>query len=232
MQIRPGTNFIVTLTGAPTGQEGVLQAGLLNLATDLFTIPLSTVGVDEIGTSGTYRKTFTAPDDEGDYLDIWTDGVTTATGDEIIEVMFTAPAGLPTDTPGSYASLADLDIYLEDGLPEGYDEDFLEKVLGLASNDIDRYATAWAWDVFPGLKFRDPDDQTIWRDTFQHTPWQDAIIRATCAQAEYRLARGDQFFVEANQRRGAVQEPRIGPKVAEELALSGFRARRRTVNVI
>lgn len=135
---------------------------------------------------------------------------------------------------GAYATKDDLDAYLEDGIPEGYDDAYIERVLELASDDIDRYATGFVRIGVNERKFYVTDAPRVWAEGLD--AWQQAVLtEATCAQAEYRLAKGDQFFVEAQvggTRRSAEglrinveSEPRLGPKVVEVFRTSGWRVR-------
>lgn len=212
MKVRPGASVVCTLTEAPTGLEGTLEVGLLSLPTEAFVVPSSAVGVTEISNSGTYYKTFVAPDEEGTYLDVWTDGATTVTGQEPIEVMFNAPSVVAVDIDESYATLADLEAYLEDGLPNGFDESYLEKVLIQASEDIDAYATGYAGLGFTRKFYSEATP--AWWDELEDRQTQ-AFVEATCAQAEWRLAKGDQYFVEAGVT--------IGPKATMALGRVGLR---------
>jgi hypothetical protein len=130
----------------------------------------------------------------------------------------------------SYATRDDLEAFLEDGLPAGYSDDYFDKVLEKASADVDDVMTGWYRLYTNELKMAVTSDPLVWIDDF-HEPWQAGIVQATCAQAEYRLAKGDQFFVEhqiGGTRRSAEglrininPEPRFGPKAREALRRSG-----------
>ncbi|MEJ7786558.1 MAG: hypothetical protein WKF96_17285 [Solirubrobacteraceae bacterium] len=127
---------------------------------------------------------------------------------------------LPETTgPPAYASQADLEGYIEGWVTT--DPAALERLLERAERDID--TLLGDYDRQPGTDRKlDPAALTT------HQAY--ALRRATCAQAEYRIAMGEEFFVQAQytyvsgpdfSRRGEL--PRIGPKVLGELADCGFR---------
>ncbi len=127
--------------------------------------------------------------------------------------VFASPADLP-----AYASQADLEAYIEGWTTT--DAAALERLLKRAERDVDTLLGAYARQSATGLKL-DPAALT--------TLQANALSRATCAQAEYRIEMGEEFFVQAQytyvagpdfQRRGEL--PRIGPKVLPELAGHGF----------
>jgi hypothetical protein len=132
----------------------------------------------------------------------------------------------------SYATRTELGAYLEDGLPAGFSDDYLDRVLELASRDVDEYAGGFPYLGGP-LKFITDADPLTWNTSLLdlHT---NAIVAATCAQAEYRLAKGDQFFVEAQlpttdfTTGQQMIEPRFGPKAREELRRAGIQFRATT----
>ena len=124
-----------------------------------------------------------------------------------------------TTAPPAYASQADVESYIEGWTTT--DPAALERVLERAERDIDGLLGDYG-DRQPatGRKL-DPGALT--------THQSYALRRATCAQAEYRIELGEDFFVQAQytyvagpdfQRRGEL--PRIGPKVLPELADNGF----------
>lgn len=118
----------------------------------------------------------------------------------------------------TYATQADFEAYVEGWTTS--DPAALERLLERAERDVD--SAVGRWDRQDnGLKFGTPatDNEQGLTDL-----QKDALARATCAQAEYRLAMGEAFFVEAQpenvsgpdySQTGAL--PRIGPKVYDEL---------------
>ncbi|MGI8511399.1 MAG: hypothetical protein ACR2NH_02095 [Solirubrobacteraceae bacterium] len=128
---------------------------------------------------------------------------------------------LPEEATGSlvYATVADLQSYIEGGTT--LDAAALERVLERAERDVDNLL---------GDYDRDPDtDRKLAPDTLP-AHQQRALRRATCAQAEYRIAMGEQFFIEDQfqfvagpdfQRRGRLGY--VGQRVLGELADSGFK---------
>jgi hypothetical protein len=122
----------------------------------------------------------------------------------------------------AYASQSDFEDYVEGWVTD--DPGALADLLGRAALDVDRIFPALTVKA-NGLKYGDltenPEgltDQQI-----------DALKRANCAQAEYRFHKGEEWFVEEQfasvsgpdfSTRG--RQPRIGPKVREELEGLGF----------
>lgn len=228
MKVRPNTTYIALLRGAPSGLVGTLTAGLRNLADDSLEVAHTTSGIDEVNSpSGNYSKTFTAPADEGDYIVEWINGSVEVLDDTVLEVRVTAPV-TELELDASYASRSDLESYLEDGLPDGYSDEYLDKVLVKASQDVDLFCTYYTYRSGSDRKFAVTTDPFEWDEIYTFA--RECIVEATCAQAEYRLAKGDQFFVEIQRAEGEfagnqVLQPRFGPKAKEALLRSGLRFR-------
>lgn len=226
MKIRPNTPFYSVLRNAPEGIAAQLGVLIINLATDTPVGPRQTSGIDEISApSGIYRASLVSPADQGTYIVQWDDGAgREMVDDELVEVVATLPPE-PLAPVGAYASQDDLDAYLEDGLPSGYDSAYLDRVLQLASQDIDLYSTAYSYGGDSPLKFLSSISPVVWESALPQYS-VDGIQEATCAQAEYRLAKGDQFFVEVQRPEGNTPaEPRIGPKAIEALKRTGLQLR-------
>ena len=126
----------------------------------------------------------------------------------------------------AYATLADLRAYSADANAI-VDDDVLTRELEQAERDIDTVlGSRGARDAETGLKV-DPAAELAAGTLAQ---WQvDALNRATCAQAEYRLVMGPDFFIRAqhNRVRGPDfttegQLPYIGPKAMLELDGAGL----------
>jgi hypothetical protein len=201
----PSTDFDAWLTGAPTGQVGTLTVRIEDADSGDVVVADSDAGITE-PRPGKYKKTLTAPDVKADYFIVWTLGSVESSEELLVTSDVTLVA-----IEGSYATRTDLDAYLEDGLPEGYTNAQLDRVLIKASEDIDLYASRYKMGD-EGLTFASDTNPIIWRTWFTSIRGQLGIVYATCAQAEYRLARGDQFFVEPDG-----EGPRIGGKAKEEL---------------
>lgn len=118
----------------------------------------------------------------------------------------------------TYATVEDLEGYVEGWSTD--DEDATERLLARAEDDVD-----WLAGVRPildatGRKF----------DPAQLLDWQAAALRrATCAQAEYRWALGEDFFRRARPShvKGPDFEtfdraPVIAPKAVRELQGAGL----------
>lgn len=119
----------------------------------------------------------------------------------------------------TYATPADLDLY-----SEGFtvtDPAAVERELQRAERDVDRLLGYQGQvNAATGLKL----------DPAALQPYQrDALMRATCAQAEYRIEMGPEFFRRAQHEQVTGPQftttgklPRVGPKVMEELSGSGL----------
>jgi hypothetical protein len=126
--------------------------------------------------------------------------------------------------PIAYASVADFEAYVEGW--ETDDEDALRRCLHRASRDIDRYVGP-GWSVEPnGLRFGDvAEDNPKALEPHQ----VEALVNATCAQAEYRIAMGEDWFVQDQYKQSNGPDfattgklGRVGPKAREELQYSGL----------
>lgn len=134
--------------------------------------------------------------------------------------MSVTPSPAPTETTGPvYADVAAVESFIEGWVTE--DVEALERLLERAERDIDTLLGSYVRDPTTNLKLT---PATL--PTYQAA----ALSRATCAQAEYRFAMGEQFFVQSQysfvsgpdfQRRGEL--PRVGPKVLGELADCGLK---------
>lgn len=115
----------------------------------------------------------------------------------------------------TYATVSDFEDYSEDWTTT--DPAKLEKIIEAAERDVDR--------ILPYQGAR-PDSQMLKIDPAQlGARDKDALMRATCAQAEYRIQMGAAFFRKAQHQSVSGPQfstqgtlPRIGPKVTEELA--------------
>lgn len=132
-----------------------------------------------------------------------------------------------------YATRSDVDAYLTDGsLPAGAEGD---KLLERAERDVDNLLGPLPFNTTTGLHYN-PADLQDWE--------AEALKRAVCAQAEWRLKQGDALL---EPTRKLIQGPafrveyadaalkssgRIGPNVKAELsAIPHLRARFARVRV-
>lgn len=117
----------------------------------------------------------------------------------------------------TYATVADFEAYVEGWVTDNAAA--LERVLLRAERDVDLILGAWDRDPLTGLK---------WSPATELTAVEAAALRdATCAQAEYRIEQGENFFVRSRPETVSGPdftikvpggEPYIGPKVWVELA--------------
>jgi hypothetical protein len=124
-------------------------------------------------------------------------------------------------SPPTYATATQFKTYTIDNPScAGLTDDEIERVLRRAELDLDSF-----------LDWPAPITATLRVPLNSLTAYQGAALsRATCAQAEYRLMRGEEEVsqdVDGISSVGAVSfsltpPPRIGPKVAEELAGAGL----------
>lgn len=123
----------------------------------------------------------------------------------------------------TYATQADFEAYVEGWVTE--DAAALERLLKRAEKDIDREINT----VVPEGTVPDPTTDLIILPIELDAWRKKSLSRAVCAQAEYRLAKGEDFFVEKQMRVGefattSAKEPRLAPKAKEELLQGQFLA--------
>lgn len=127
-----------------------------------------------------------------------------------------------------YATRAELNAYIEGGVAAlGFpdDDEHVTPLLTEASHDVDRYVgPAWPFEE-DGFRFgviaENPKDLTDGQIV--------NLVRATCAQAEYRIVKGPEFF--RNDQHESTSGPdfstrgklsRYGPKMREALHYTGL----------
>lgn len=123
----------------------------------------------------------------------------------------------------TYATLTDLRAYAPVAAdPGALNDAAAQRVLDHAERDVDAQLAVPAGTARQpsGLKY-DPATLEAWK--------RAALSRAVCAQAEYRLVMGEEFFIKAQHEnvRGpdfstSGRLPEIGPKVDRELAGTGL----------
>src|SRR3712207_477511 len=99
-----------------------------------------------------------------------------------------------------YATTDDLDAYAEIDIT---DPAFVGRVIDRAERDLDqRVLGPWPVDAATGLKFGQPRHAGAPTNPQGLTTLQiDALKRATCAQAEYRIEMGERFFSRPQRER-------------------------------
>lgn len=124
----------------------------------------------------------------------------------------------------AYATPEDFERYVEGWKTE--DKAALERTLHRASKDVDRQV-GFGWSTESnGLKFGEPEDNPKKLPDRQ----LEALRDATCAQAEYRIEKGEDWFVHGQYKSTSGPDfgtqgklPRFGPKAREELQNSGLK---------
>jgi hypothetical protein len=124
----------------------------------------------------------------------------------------------------AYATVEDFEGYVEGW--ETTDKAALERALHRASRDVDLYV-GFSYSIESnGLRFGDLEENPKGLDAGD----LQALRNATCAQAEYRIEKGEEWFV--HDQHESVSGPdfstkgklsRYGPKMREELRYSGIR---------
>lgn len=130
-----------------------------------------------------------------------------------------------------YATVEDFADYVEGWSTD--DDEALERLLTRASRDIDSFAGRRRVQSDTGFKFitafpASGETDPTYLDEFE--TWQvDALKRATCAQAEYRLAQGEDFMVNAQPDGISGPDistsgrlPYMAPKAWAELQITGI----------
>lgn len=212
---RPGQAKTFLFEGAPAGLVGTVSFRIVDLAGSVVFGPV-TVGITEpVPGNYVFAGTAPTPGADTDYLAVWNDGAEDFVDTLHVTAQSEIGEPLPDDTL-TYTTVAELESYTGG---TGLDTDAAERLLTFAERDIDRAAGVFA--MFPnGRKFDPPRMVNV---------QASALSLATCAQAEYRLAKGEQFFIEDQpdslsapdySRQG--KEPRIGPKAKEHLWQGGL----------
>lgn len=124
----------------------------------------------------------------------------------------------------AYATVAEFEGYVEDWVTG--DEEALKKALHKASTDVDRWVGP-SWKVQTnGLRLGDVDGDN---EQGLSQGQVEALKRATCAQAEYRIEMGPDFFIRAQHDQTSGPDfstkgklPFFGPKAQIELRYSGL----------
>jgi hypothetical protein len=205
---------------APSGLVGTIGVRVEEGEGTTVTARTTAGSVEHPAASGLYWAVLAAPLVGGQYAAVWdTGGAIPVYGidNEYLTVTYTTPDA-PATVPGErYATITDVRAYTSQAV--GVSDEDLQAILDHAERDIDGALiepVPWGRIDATGLKY-DPTSLETWRAA--------ALNRATCAQTEYRLAMGEEFFIRAQHptERGpdfAVSGllPYIGPKALRELA--------------
>lgn len=219
---KPGETFETSST-AQSGLVGTIGVRLEDGAGGT-AIDRTTAGITEHPAgSGVYFAVVPIPADTptGQYVPLWDTGGVAPIFRQDSEYLTVNPTGAPPaaapSLTGRYATVEDVRAYtaLAAQVPDDAD---LQFILDRAERDVDSELVEpvpWGRQA-SGLKY-DPTGLETWRAV--------ALNRATCAQTEYRLAMGEDYFIRAQHtsERGpdfAVDGklPYIGPTVYRELS--------------
>lgn len=194
------------------------------------TFPTSGTITEDPAGSGLYEITAPVPSVVGTYERLWDTGPGTRAyrdDDDLVVGSAPAPPVMGIGADATYASAAALTSYTDAQLPDG--EDAVRELLERAERDVDRLLGRY--EVLATGRKLDPATLTAAQ--------REALSRATCAAAEYRLLMGPQFFVAGQFERSAGPDfssvgalPREAPKALEELAGFGLLADRFTVSPV
>jgi hypothetical protein len=217
---RPNTEFEAALTGAATGQVGTLTVQIVDPPTSrVLVAPTSADIVEFPADSGVYTATLIAPDEEGAFLVVWSNG-----GAEDLIVSARAIDGIVLPEPSAaYATPQDVRDYTTNERVLMLDDETLTKHILQAEPFVDRAVGFVAKNSNTNRRF-DPTRLTQENRT--------TLARATSAQVEYLVIMGDDHFTRPQFKRVSGPEfsyetadgglPRIAPKVHDELAGSGI----------
>ncbi len=227
----PGYPFSTVLQGAISWADPHVRVDNLDGSVN---VARTKVGVVTVETgSGIYSKTFTVPPSvAGTYVVLWDDGNSVVenrlyASEELI--VGGGVIGVP-EVVGSplniYTTVGELMNWLADnGHAWTSTVEELARVIHVAESDIDHAAGIWPMQA-NGRKFGDPSGLNEVGLTLNE---RVSLSRATCAQAEYRLQMGTDFFIE-HQRQSASgpdglevgKVSKLGPLAQRELITSGL----------
>lgn len=137
----PSSPFNTALVGAPTGLVGTVGVQIVDEDDGSVVLARTTAGIIEIGVSGIYTATLTAPAAGGSYLVVWDTGVaspsTTAVDNLTVNALGSPPVN-PTPTP-DLISLEDFRAFLGIDPTDTRDDDKYSILIGAASDAIRAY---------------------------------------------------------------------------------------------
>lgn len=220
---QPEDTFEAVLEGAPTGLAGTLGVRVTDPPAGTTVIARTTAEISEspVG-SGVYAVALAAPAVEGTYLVVWDDVpggdplTPEHTWTEQLVVTAVTPAVVFEPSATSYTTVAECRLYVDPGVDLPADDVDVATLIRAAERDIDTASRAIGErNAMSGLLLT-PTDLPAWQ--------AGALSRATCAQVEYRVTMGPDFFIRAQHSRVRGPDfmtegelPFVGPKALREL---------------
>lgn len=211
----PGETIEPLLSDAPAGLVGTLTVRVIDPPTGTVIVPETTNGIVEIA-AGSYVATIDLPDLRGRFVVLWKNGATEIP--EELVVTGSSVGGMPsTFSPELiYAQVSDYRTYSGDTTTS---DDDVTRALSRSEANIDNELGAYPL-LTTGRKLAPSQ-----LPTYQ----ADKLTAATCAQAEYRLTMGEDFFIRGQHASVAGPDytvqgklPIVGPKALTELEGSGL----------
>jgi len=138
MNVQPSASFTDELAAGTSGLVGTIEVGIYQ--GDTVVTALQTAGINEIGTTGIYVATLTAPATAGQYTIIWSlDGSLDPAQVRIDDLTVTATVGAAPATSSLYITRAELKETLEIDTGESYADDDIDMACSGASDIIRGY---------------------------------------------------------------------------------------------
>lgn len=138
MNVQPSASFTDELRTGTTGLVGTISVGIYQ--GDTVITALHTTSINEIGTTGVYVATLTAPSTAGQYTIIWSlDGSLDPAQLLIDDLTVTATVGAAPATSALYITRAELKETLEIDTGETYADDDIDMACSGASDIIRGY---------------------------------------------------------------------------------------------
>jgi hypothetical protein len=213
-----GVAFETVLSPYITGRAATLTIEVFDPSDGAVLNAASGVGIVETATE-TYRAERAVVTAGDGRIVRWRDTTDGAPGEIVGEDIVDVAAAplVPGLGEPTYATAEDFEAYVPGWVTDN--EAALKAILVRAERDVDLILGLWDLDPVTGLK---------WTPATELASYEAAALRdATCAQAEYRIALGADFFVTPRPRRVSgpdfteewdQAQPHIGPKVWIELA--------------
>lgn len=212
---QPSGTYTAVLNAGIAGLVGKVKVQLEN-GDGTTAVPATAAGIVEVEPTVYAKDDLVAPDTAGTYIVVWDVEGERAAEELVVTYDLPEPAGGTPEGDLVYAAVGDFKTYVSDRL--SLDDETIRNRLREAQRDIDLAVGPIPVDMETGLKFI-PDEL--------EADDRAALVRATCAQAEYRVEMGPAFFrrPQFNKTKGPDYEtegqaPIVGPAALRELTYS------------